>query len=79
MSWEKVSLPSGTRLFKIHNFCFLAKGSNYLIEIDEFATGACTGHAEHATDANFVIESVSAPTVKDCLESVIKKIEQRLK
>jgi len=77
MEWKKVKVSAGSKLFKNHRFTFMHKGTNYRIEVDEFSDGACTGHAEHSTDKNSVIESVSAPSLDQTLQMVIAKIESR--
>lgn len=77
MDWKSLKLPKGSRLFKQHNFTFMHKGGNYLIEVDEFQDGTFSGHGENSTDANFVIESVSGSSVENCVESIINKIDQR--
>lgn len=77
MSWSTVSLPSGSRLFKVHNFTFMHKGANFHLEVDEFSDGNFTGYGEHATDKNLHIESVNGNSVKECLELLIRKIEGR--
>ncbi len=65
MSWTSIQLPSGSKLFKVHTFNFLYLGVNFLIEVDEYGTGEFSGHAEHANDSSYVIESVSAPTLSN--------------
>lgn len=77
MAWNSVKLPAGGKLFKVHRFTFLFNGANFLIEIDEYADGACSGHGEHATDKNFVIESVSGSSVEECLNGLISRIQER--
>ena len=46
MSWKTVKVPSGAKLFQVHNFTYMTKGVTYHLEIDEFQDGACTGHGE---------------------------------
>ncbi len=77
MSWKSASLPSGSKLFKVHNFNFLYQGTNFHIEIDEYSDGTFTGHGENATDQSYVIESVSGKTLEECLSALLKKIEGR--
>jgi hypothetical protein len=77
MSWSSITLPQGSKLFRVHNFTLLHKGSNYSIEIDEFSDGACSGHGEHTTDKNLQIESVTGTSIEGCLQSLVKKIEGR--
>jgi hypothetical protein len=75
--WRKVKLPAGSKLFRVHNFTFMAKGNTYVLEVDEFADGSFSGHGEHSTDKSSVVESVSGTSVGDCLDKLIKKIETR--
>lgn len=79
MSWNSIPLPSGSKLFRVHTFNFLHLGVNFLIEIDEFGDGKFSGHAEHANDSSYVIESVSAASLEKCVETIVKKIEVRSK
>ena len=74
--WKQANTGSG-KLFKVHNYTFMHKGTTYHIEIDEFADGTYTGHGEHSTDKSSVLESVSGSSIKECLESLIQKIESR--
>lgn len=77
MSWSSISLPHGSKLFRVHSFTFLHNGSNYTIEVDEFTDGTCSGHGEHSTDKSLQIESVTGRSIEECLNSLIKKIENR--
>jgi hypothetical protein len=77
MEWKKVKLPNGAKLFKVHNFNFLHSGVNYNLEVDEYADGTFTGHGEHATDKNNMVESVSGKTINGCLEALIQRIQTR--
>ena len=77
MDWKKAKIPSGGRLFKVHNFTFMRKGVTYHLEVDEYNDGAFTGHGEHSTDKNLMIESVSATSVTECLEALMSKIDKR--
>ena len=77
MAWNSVSVPQGSKIFRVHNFTFMFKGANYTLEIDEFPDGTFTGHGEHATDKNLQIESVTGQTLESCLQSLIGKIEGR--
>ena len=77
MDWSAVSLPSGSKLFRVHYFTFLHAGSNYVIEVNEFADGTFSGHGEHANDKNLQIEPVNGKNVEECLNGIVKKIENR--
>jgi len=77
MEWKAIKLPAGSKLFQVHNFNFLHNGVNYILEVDEYSDGSFTGHGEHATDKNYVIESVSGRTLKICLDALIKRIQDR--
>ena len=77
MNWKNIKLPAGSKLLKVHNFTFMYQGSYYSIEIDEFNDNTFTGHGEHSTDKNYVIESVSASTLEGCLEALVNKIQNR--
>ena len=77
MEWKSAKVPSNSKLFKVHRFTYMHKGVNYLLEIDEFSDGSCTGHGEHSTDRNFVIESVSGDSIKESLDALIEKIASR--
>lgn len=77
MDWKKVKTPDGAKLFKVHNFTYMIKGSTYHLEVDEFQDGTVTGHGEHSTDKSHVLESVSASSLKDCVEALIKNIKAR--
>ena len=73
MDWKSVQ-TNGGKIFKVHNFTYMHKGATYLLEVDEFADGNCSGHGEHSTDKSNVLESVSGNSVKECLEALIAKI-----
>lgn len=77
MSWSQVNLPAGSKLFRVHHFSFMWKGANYNLEVDEAPDGSCNGHAEHSTDKNFVIESMTGESLSECVAQLIKKIETR--
>jgi hypothetical protein len=77
MDWKKTKIPSGSKLFMVHSFTFMYQGKTYILEIDEFSDGTITGHGEQSTDKSHVLESVSAKSVQECLESLIRKIERR--
>ena len=76
MNWSKVALPEGAKLFKIHNFTYMHKGTTYHFEVDEFMDGTFTGHGEHSTDKNSVLESVSGKSVEDCVATLIGKLKK---
>lgn len=75
--WRDINLPAGSKLFRVHSFMFMFKGSTFAIEVDEFADGTFTGHGEHSTDKSNVIEPVSSSSLQDCLQALISKIEAR--
>jgi hypothetical protein len=73
--WNKMKLPEGAKLFKIHNFTYMWKGATYHLEVDEFADGSFTGHGEHSTDKSRVLESVSGKSIEDCLNALTKNVK----
>ncbi len=77
MEWKNLTLPAGAKLFKMHHFTFIHKGSNYSLEIDEYLDGHFAGYGEHSTDKNFYVESVSGKTLPECLDGLVKKIVGR--
>lgn len=77
MDWKQAKIPSGGKLFKVNNFTFMFKGTNYTIEVDEFSDGTFTAHGEHATDKSSVFEPVSGKSMGDCLSALIAKIQAR--
>ncbi len=77
MNWKNIEVPKGSKLFKLHRFTYIHKGVHYAIEVDEYADGVSTAHGEHATDRNYVLESVSANTTDECLQQMLKNIEMR--
>jgi hypothetical protein len=77
MAWNDIDVPTGGKLFKIQRFTYIYKGVHYTIEIDEFADGLCTAHGEHATDRNYVLESVSGNSPEACLEGMLQNIVDR--
>jgi len=77
MDWKSVTIPNGSRLFKVHNFTFMYKGTTFLLEVDEFRDGTFSGHGENSTDRSSVVESVSGKTLKECLDALIVKVEGR--
>ena len=36
----------GAKLFKVHSFIFIYRGSTFSLEVDEFPDGLCSGHGE---------------------------------
>jgi len=74
-----VKLPSGMKLFRVHHFNLMVKGDNFELEVDEYADGVFSGHAQHSTDKNFMIESTTGSSIEDCLNGLIHKIENRTK
>ena len=79
MDWKTINLAPGSKLYKVHNYNLMHQGTHFSLEIDEFSDETFTGHGEHSTDKNYVIESVSGVSVEDCLENLIKKIQERTK
>ena len=77
MDWKKAKVPAGARLFQVHSFTFMYSGKTYILEVDEFNDGTCTGHGEQSTDKSHVVESVSGKTVSECIEALIRRIEKR--
>ncbi len=75
MEWKAVKLSEGSKLFKLHQFTYLKRGVTYRLEIDEASDGTFTGHGEHSTDKNTVLESVSGSSVEDCLNQLIRRIK----
>ncbi len=78
MNWKQVKIESGGRLLRIHTFTYMWKSATFHFEIDESQDGLFTGHGEHSTDKNFMIESVTSKTVEDCVSQLIAKVNQRL-
>lgn len=76
MNWKKVSIPDGAKLFKVHNFTFMLKGSTYHLEVDEFHDGTFTGHGEHSTDKSSVLASVTGKSVEDCVAALIAGVRK---
>ena len=72
MSWKKVALPEGAKLFQVHHFTYMHGGTTYHFEVDEFQDGVFTGHGEHSTDRNRVLASVTGKSLDACLTSLIK-------
>lgn len=77
MDWKKTRLATGSRLFMVHSFTYMAKGRTFILEVDEFSDGTFTGHGEQSTDRSHVVESVNGRSVQDCLEALIKRIDQK--
>jgi hypothetical protein len=75
MNWKKLTVPEGAKLFKIHTFTYMVKGTTYHLEVDEFGDGSFSGHGEHSTDKSSVLSSVSATTLEDCLKALMAKIK----
>ncbi|MCX6124676.1 MAG: hypothetical protein NTV34_08000 [Proteobacteria bacterium] len=78
MNWKAVKVQPGGKLFKVHNFTYMVKGVTYRLEVDEYHNGICTGHGEHSTDKNSLIESVSANSTEECLSLLIERVGSRL-
>jgi hypothetical protein len=77
MDWKSIKVPAGGKLFKIHNFNYIHKGTNFALEVDEYMDGTFTGHGEQASDQNYFIESVSGKDLGDCLGQLISRIQDR--
>ena len=75
MDWKKVNVPQGGKLFQVHNFTYMHKGTTYAFEIDEFADGSVSGHGEQANDKSSVLESVSGRSIAECIQNLIDKIQ----
>jgi hypothetical protein len=78
MNWKSIKVHQGGKLFKVHNFTYMCKGSTFHLEVDEFHDGTCSGHGEHSTDKNSFVESVSGKSVEDCLNQLLDRIGTRL-
>ena len=75
MNWKKLTVPEGAKLFKVHTFTYMVKGTTYALEVDEFGDDSFSGHGEHSTDKSSVLSSVSAATLEDCLKALMAKIK----
>jgi hypothetical protein len=78
MSWKKIAVHQGGKLFKMHQFTYMVKGVTYQIEVDEFADSTFTGHGQHATDRNNLVESVTGKSIDECVTLLVAKIGTRL-
>ncbi len=76
MNWKKLAMPDGAKIFKVHNFTYMSKGTTYHFEVDEYADGNFSGHGEHSTDKNTVLESVSGKTLEDCVNALVKSAKK---
>ena len=74
MSWKSLTLESGAKLFKSHNFTYMKGGATYALEVDEFADGSFSGHGEHSTDKSNLVQSVSGNSIDECLKNLIDNI-----
>lgn len=77
MNWKAIKVHNGAKLFKIHNFTYMVKGTTYALEIDEYYDGSFTGHGEHSTDKNSFVESVTAKSMEECMEQLLQRIGAR--
>ena len=77
MNFSKLQIPAGSKLYRIYHFNYMHKGIHYNIEINEFNDGHFAGYAEHSTDKNFSIESVSGKSAEECLQALINRIHDR--
>ena len=78
MTWKQIAVLPGGKLFKMHQFTYMVKGVTYQLEVDEFADSSFTGHGQHATDRNNIVESVNGKSIDECLTQLVAKIGQRL-
>jgi hypothetical protein len=78
MNWKSIKVQPGAKIFLAHNFTYMIKSAIFNIEVDEYQDGSFTAHGERSTDKNFVIESVSARSLEECLNSMIDKINARM-
>lgn len=69
--WKNVKLGAGCKVFRVHNFTYMHKGTNFHLEVDEFTDGTFTGHGEQSTDKSSVIESVSGKSLEETLQALI--------
>lgn len=74
MEWSKVKLPDGCKLFRVHHFTYIFKGTTYLLEINEFSNGVFSGHGQKSIDESSVVDSVSASSLEECLQKMADKI-----
>lgn len=77
MNWKAIKVHSGAKLFRVHNFTYMVKGTTYNLEIDEYHDGSFTGHGEHSTDKNSFVESVTARSMEECMEQLLQRIGTR--
>ncbi len=78
MDWNAIKVPEGAKLFKVHNYNYMFKGTNYLIELNEYSDSKWVGHGEHATDKNSVVPTVSGSSKEECLNLLVASINQRI-
>jgi hypothetical protein len=77
MIWKNIKLSPATKIFKVHHFTCLSKGSTYRLEVDESPEGLFTGHGEHTSDSAQVLKSVSANSLEDCVQKLLASIDKR--
>jgi hypothetical protein len=77
MDWKKLKIHAGHRLFKVHEYMYMAEGNTYKLEINEFADGTFTGHGSHSTDDLNQLKSVSRKTLEECLQALIDSAAKR--
>lgn len=76
MDWKKVKIPESAKIFKVHNFTVMHKGTTYHLEVDEFADGTFSGHGEHSTDKSTILASVSGRSAEDCLTALLGSVKK---
>ena len=76
MDWKKVKFPDGAKIFQVHNFTVMYKGTTYHLEVDEYSDGTFSGHGEHSTDKSTILASVSGRSAEECVSSLLASIKK---
>ncbi len=76
MDWKKVKTPDGAKIFLVHNFTVMHKGTNYHLEVDEFADGSFSGHGEHSTDKSTLLPSASGKSIEECVSNLLVALKK---
>jgi hypothetical protein len=76
MNWKALKLPEGGKLFMVHTFTYMHKGTTYHFEVDEYGDGTFSGHGEHSTDKSSVLASVSGKSLEEAVNALVASIKK---
>lgn len=72
MDWNKIDVPEGGKLTRLHNYMFMVSGKNYIVEINEYPDGRFVGYVELTNDDSTQFAPANGSTLEECISNALK-------